>query len=132
MKKLSLFLILILLVSIFLFGCVEKDNKNDLEVFKIQGSIGDVKSFQVLASNFKFEPSEIKVEVGDLVRIEFYSTQGFHNFVIDNLNVKSQEIETGFVDFIEFKADKKGEFQYYCSVGDHKERGMVGKLIVMG
>ncbi len=32
--------------------------------------------------------------------------------------------------FVEFTADKKGTFEYYCSVGEHRVNGMKGKFIV--
>jgi len=31
---------------------------------------------------------------------------------------------------VEFTADTPGEFEYYCSVGQHRANGQVGKLIV--
>jgi len=31
---------------------------------------------------------------------------------------------------VTFVADKTGTFEYYCSVGNHRAQGMVGKLIV--
>jgi plastocyanin len=32
--------------------------------------------------------------------------------------------------FIEFVANKKGKFEYYCSVGEHRAMGMKGNLVV--
>ncbi len=107
-----------LVMLLFLWGCGEKPQDNDLRYYEIH------------TNNFKFEPSEILVKKGDRVKILLINDQGFHDFVIDKLNIKAQRLDVGFVDVIEFTAKKKGEFQYYCSVGDHKERGMVGKLIV--
>ena len=37
---------------------------------------------------------------------------------------------TGQIDEVEFVVDKAGTFEYYCSVGNHRQMGMVGKLIV--
>jgi len=31
---------------------------------------------------------------------------------------------------VTFVADKAGEYEFYCSVGQHRANGMVGKLIV--
>ncbi len=88
-----------------------------------------VKSFTVIGSNFKFAPSEIRVKKGDTVKITFQSN-GFHDFVIDQLNVQSNQISDGQTDTVTFVASKAGTFKYYCSVEDHRQLGMVGNLIV--
>ena len=41
-----------------------------------------------------------------------------------------EKINGGETDSIEFVADKVGTFEYYCSVGQHRSMGMVGKLTV--
>ncbi|MDO8269353.1 MAG: plastocyanin/azurin family copper-binding protein, partial [Candidatus Levybacteria bacterium] len=64
------------------------------------------------------------------VKITFKNTQGFHNFLIDEFDVKSKTIPVDQTDEISFIANKKGAFQFYCSVGNHKAMGMVGTLTV--
>jgi len=53
-----------------------------------------------------------------------------HDFVIDELNVKMPIVKNGEIGTVEFIADQVGEFEYYCSVGQHRQNGQVGKLIV--
>lgn len=89
-----------------------------------------VKQFTVTGSNFKFEPSELKVNKGDNVKITFQNSGGTHDFVIDELNAKTKRIGSGEQDTIEFVADKTGTFEFYCSVGKHREMGMKGTLTV--
>lgn len=89
-----------------------------------------VKEITVTASNFKFSPTEIKVNKGDKVKIILKNTQGFHDLVIDEFNVQTKSIGAGLEDTVEFTADKAGTFEYYCSIGNHRAMGMVGKLIV--
>jgi cytochrome c oxidase subunit II len=93
-------------------------------------STGAVKSFTVTSSSFKFSPTEIRVKQGDKVRVTLNNTNGMHDFVIDEFNVKTKVIQGAGSDVVEFTADKKGTFEYYCSVGNHRQMGMVGKLIV--
>jgi uncharacterized cupredoxin-like copper-binding protein len=31
---------------------------------------------------------------------------------------------------VQFVADKTGTFEFYCSVGNHRQMGMVGTLVV--
>jgi len=89
-----------------------------------------VKAFEVDGSNFKFSPNILTVNEGDTVKITFKNTQGFHDFVIDEFNAKSKTIQANQTDELTFVASKKGTFQYYCSVGNHRTMGMVGKLTV--
>jgi plastocyanin len=93
-------------------------------------AMGEVKEFTVDGSNFKFAPSDIKVKQGDKVKITFTNSAGFHDFVIDELGVKTPVIQSGQDAVVEFVADKAGTFTYYCSVGNHRQQGMEGTLIV--
>ena len=90
----------------------------------------NIKSFTVEGGNFIFTPTVITVAKGDTVRITFKNTEGFHDFIIDEYNVKTKQISAGQEETIEFIADKVGTFEYYCSVGSHRAMGMVGTLEV--
>lgn len=89
----------------------------------------------MVGGNFYFEVDgernpTITVQEGQLVRINFESVDGFHDVVIDELSAASAQVQTGGVTFVEFVADETGTFDYYCSVGTHRERGMVGQIVV--
>lgn len=95
------------------------------------GTVGNnPKIFSIDGSSFKFSVTEILVKKGDLVRINFKNNEGFHDWVIDEFSAKTKQLQAGESDAVEFIADKAGEFEYYCSVGQHRQMGMVGKLIV--
>ena len=54
----------------------------------------ELKVIKVTGENYKFmmdgkENPEIKVKVGQKIKIEFTSTEGFHDFVIDELEAKT-------------------------------------------
>lgn len=89
-----------------------------------------VKTFTVEGTSFAFAPSVIKVKKGDTVRIVFNNKAGFHDWVLDEFDAATKQISAGTTDTIEFVADKAGEFEYYCSVGSHRQMGMVGTLVV--
>lgn len=91
---------------------------------------GKVKAFTVTGSNFKFDVPEIKVKTGDTVKITFKNAQGFHDFVIDEFKVKAKQANGPSEEVVTFVADKKGTYEYYCSVGQHRAMGMKGNLIV--
>jgi nitrite reductase (NO-forming) len=81
-------------------------------------------------SNFSFTPSIIKVKQGDTVNVTFVNKDGFHDFKIDEYNVATKQIKGGEQEKVTFVASKKGSFEYYCSVGTHRQMGMKGTLVV--
>jgi len=88
------------------------------------------KEFTLSASSFKYDITEIRVKKGDTVKITLNNTGGMHDWMVAEFNAKTKQITDGQTDTISFVADKAGEFEYYCSVGNHRAMGMVGKLIV--
>lgn len=80
--------------------------------------------------NFSFSENEIRVKKGDKVTIAFESTDGFHDWVVDEFGAATERVSTGGKTEVTFTADKEGTFEYYCSVGNHRALGMVGNLIV--
>ncbi len=107
---------------------------NDVDTAGTQNT-GSVKTFELTGKNFRFmmngqENQDIKVRLGDIVRINFASTEGLHDWVVDEFNAATERVMAGNSTSVEFVADKKGTFEYYCSIGSHREQGMKGKLIV--
>lgn len=92
--------------------------------------IATVREFTVVGTSFAYSPSAIAVNRGDRVKIIFKDNGGFHDFVIEGLNVASKRINSGQEDAVEFTADKTGSFEYYCSVDSHRAKGMRGTLTV--
>lgn len=89
-----------------------------------------VKEFVVLGKNFSFEPPLITVKRGDKVKITFKNENGFHDFVIDEFGAGTKQSQAPSTEILEFTADKVGNFEYYCSVGSHRQMGMKGTLRV--
>ena len=109
-------------------------NEGDLEV-EVGVDVGveveqDVVDVTVVGTNMVFDLKEIRVKKGDKVRVTFKNEEGFHDWVLDEFNVKTKQIGAGQEEVVEFTADKAGTFEYYCSVGKHRQNGMFGKLIV--
>lgn len=91
---------------------------------------GEVVEFRVTGADYAFDPTEIKVKEGDRVRIVFVSEDMMHDWVLDEFDARTEILPAGQEQTIEFVADQVGEFEYYCSVGNHRAMGMVGTLIV--
>ncbi len=89
-----------------------------------------VKTVAVSGKNFSFTPNEIRVKKGDKVKINFTSTNGFHDWKVDEFQAATKRVNSGETASVEFTASKVGTFEFYCSVGSHRAMGMKGKLIV--
>ena len=89
-----------------------------------------VKEFTVTGSSFAFAPNTLSVKKGDTVKIIFKNSGGMHDFVIDEFSARTKQIQGGSEDSVTFVADKAGAFEYYCSVGKHRQMGMKGTLTV--
>lgn len=89
-----------------------------------------IKEFTVDGTNYAFAPASITVNKGDQVKINFKDDDGFHDLRIDGYNVGTTRVNTGGLSSVTFTADKAGSFEYYCSVGSHRAKGMKGTLVV--
>ena len=68
---------------------------------------------------------------GQKVKLTFKNTGEMpHDFVVDELNVRTKVIKSGETEVIEFTPETTGTFESYCSVGSHRAKGMVGKVTV--
>ena len=90
----------------------------------------DSQTISVEGGGFYFKPNLIKAKIGQKVTIVFNSVGGNHDFVIDDLDVKTPLTAAGKSAKVEFTPEKAGSFEFYCSVGNHRAQGMKGTLVV--
>ena len=84
-----------------------------------------------LADEYSYTPSQLSIVEGDVVRVTFNNNGRIpHNWVLRGYNIATNTIAPGASDTVQFVADKSGEFEYYCSLRGHRERGMLGLLTV--
>lgn len=93
-------------------------------------SLLETKVFNLEAFSFGFDTKEIRVKKGDRVTINLSVVDGFHDWVVNEFSAATEQVRAGGLTSVTFVADKVGTFEYYCSVGNHRALGMVGKLIV--
>ncbi|MFN7088603.1 MAG: cupredoxin domain-containing protein [Candidatus Paceibacteria bacterium] len=84
---------------------------------------------RILKNKWKWEPAEIKVGVGDYVRIKIYNEDDYdHGFALDifGINRRLFPLQTTIV---EFTASNAGRFNFYCSVpcgeGHYEQAGVL-------
>ena len=95
-----------------------------------QVGAGVVREIRMTAKQWEFVPSEVRVDLGETVRLVVTSEDVAHGLMIPAFNV-NQRIEPGQTVTVEFTADKAGEFPFFCNVfcgSGHKD--MAGTLIV--
>jgi len=91
-----------------------------------------LKSFEVRASRFKFEPAVLEVTEGDTVLLTLRSADTIHGLTIKALGVKVVIPKTGEPVEVRFVAGRAGTFEIacseYCGSG---HRRMKGQLVVV-
>lgn len=89
-----------------------------------------LKIFEVSAKQWEFIPSPIKVKEGDLVRLKITTADVAHSLALPEFGIMEM-IEPGKEAVVEFLADKRGTFDFYCSVPCGPGHGdMRGQLII--
>lgn len=131
MKKIMILICIILLFA----GCSQKNaeiqGESETQVNYEQGDDNNYTEINVEGYNYRFEPSEIILKKGEKVRIRFKSEEGFHDLVSDELGIATQKLREDERDEIFITVNELGEFEFYCSVGDHRDLGMIGTIRVV-
>jgi plastocyanin len=82
---------------------------------------------------FHFEPAELTVPVGQTIfNLTNLDGQRRHNMVIDvnGTVMESETLGASTAGVWEIMLDQPGTYDFWCSEGNHRERGMVGKITV--
>ena len=98
---------------------------------QVDGGVEQVRTIDVIASRFKFEPSIISVALGERIRLRLHSADRDHHFAIKPFRVKALIPKTGEPVTVDFVADRAGTIEFtcaeYCGTG---HSGMKGRLVV--
>lgn len=108
----------------------QAQDANAVDPDMIQLADGEVQILEVEGGSFYYKPNELRIKKGQPVKIVFNSKDMMHDLVIDELNVRTPVTKGGTTSEVTFTADKAGTFEFYCSVGQHRAQGQVGKIIV--
>ena len=112
-------IIAIVLVVVFAGIYLYSNNKNVsgeiIQDLGPQTGSDGIREFTVTAKQWKFEPSTIEVNQGDLVRLGVTSIDVTHGISIPGYGI-NERLSPGQTVNIEFVADRKGTFPFSCSV----------------
>ena len=127
----SFTVVLIALLGGFFFYRNYQSKARELPLISEAPAAQEARVIEVEAGSFYFTPNLIRVKKGEKIKLILKANDLMHDFNIDELGVKVPVTKAGNSSIVEFTADKAGEFEYYCSIGEHRQRGQVGKLIVI-
>lgn len=87
--------------------------------------------FQVELSEYRFTPNTFKSRAGDIIRFEIKNTgKEDHEFEFKELNIETI-IPPGDKGTVTLQNLKPGTYQLTCDLPMHKEKGMVGQLLII-
>jgi cytochrome c oxidase subunit 2 len=124
-KKLNLlFAVIAISVVLTLSACNKGTANNAGNTAPPTG--GTTKEITVSATNFSFDQPDIKLNVGDTVKLTLKNVNGTHGLAIPDLKVNIKNGETAT-----FTVTKAGIYEYNCSIqcGSGHDN-MVGKITV--
>lgn len=91
----------------------------------------DVRTVEIRATEFSFEPAEIDVDKGETVRLKLINAGSLsHNIHLAGASVKTETVQSGASDTIQFTAESGGTIKFFCNVPGHKQAGMTGRIAV--
>jgi uncharacterized cupredoxin-like copper-binding protein len=91
----------------------------------------DVRTIEIEATEFSFEPAEIEVEKGETVRLKLMNRGSLsHNIHIEGAPINTETVQGGSSDTVEFTASQDGSIRFFCNVPGHKQAGMTGDIVV--
>jgi uncharacterized cupredoxin-like copper-binding protein len=120
--------VLIVGLLLMMLGCAEREPP--VESVNAQGE----KAIYIKADSYKFEPSNIAVNQGDMVVFTIRNISDIdHNFTIKDPEgeiLKSVFLRAGKTEHIAISFPKKGTYAFYCALPLHTEMGMKGSIEV--
>lgn len=126
-------LALLLISSLFLFGCVGYGSQPAPGAGPApveNGGMMTVQEFSLTARQWEFQPSTITVKKDIPVKLTITSTDVAHGFALTDFNVNSR-LEPGQATVVQFTPDRAGTFNFFCSVVcGSGHGGMRGTLVV--
>jgi cytochrome c oxidase subunit 2 len=97
-----------------------------------RGDVAEVKTIDIVASAFQFDPATISVTQGDTIRVRLRSADRTHAFAIKAFGVKALIPKGGDTVTVEFVASQAGTFEFICAEYCGSGHGaMKGKLVVL-
>ncbi len=107
---------------------------DDVETGKVNGVAGgkptaDAREVSVDASNFQFDPDELKISANEEIALDLKSEDGPHDFAVDGLGLVA-DVGAGGDTVQRLRIDQPGSYTFFCTLPGHRDGGMEGTLTV--
>jgi plastocyanin len=124
-----LLLTVLFLAALLLAGCGSDDGGDD-----DGGESSGGQTVEVVATEFAFDPADISVdEAGETTFTVSNEGEFPHALEIEGNGIEEETDELAAGESGSITVDlEPGEYELYCPVGDHRDRGMEGTLVVGG
>ncbi len=96
--------------------------------------VESAQEYDIVMDNHSFSETNLVVKAGEEVVINLTNEEGYHDLVIDELDVHSEHLKVGENEVLTFTVNPEhiGQtYEFYCSVGSHREQGMVGTIQII-
>ena len=123
--------VLVLTLLVLVAGCGEGGGGGGDGIGNVETGTSSGADYELFAGEFSFAPPFLVIEKAGTYSISIRNDGTLpHNFTIEGVGKTpdAQPGETVTAD-LTFKA---GNFEFFCSIGDHRAQGMTGTLNVLG
>jgi len=119
-------------ILLALTGC----GGGDVETGDVAGAAGGhprpgATPVRVVASNFEFDPTSIRIRADDEIALALHSDDGPHDFAVDGLGLVA-EVGGGETVTERLRIDTPGRYTFFCTLPGHRDGGMEGTIVVRG
>jgi len=118
----------LVLAALLLGGCGSDDGDDD------GGESSGGQTVEVVATEFALDPADVSVdEAGETTFTVSNEGEFPHALEIEGNGIEEEtdELAPGESGSVTVELEP-GEYELYCPVGDHRDQGMVGTLVVAG
>jgi len=92
--------------------------------------VAGARTIEIILADFTFSPRVITLPAGEPLNVRLINTgEELHDFTVPAQGIHRATQPKAAIT-IGLRTDRAGEFEVYCSVTGHRERGMVGRIIV--
>jgi uncharacterized cupredoxin-like copper-binding protein len=118
--------LLLLLLAAALAGCGSDEDGDD------DGAAAAAETVELVATDFAFEPSSLMFDAAGEHTLTLQNDGEFpHAIAFDELDDATGNVDPGASGEVTLDLEP-GSYTLYCPVGDHRDRGMEGTLVVGG
>jgi uncharacterized cupredoxin-like copper-binding protein len=125
-------LLLLLVAALLAPACGSGDDEGEDAA---GGDAGAGQTIEVVGTEFKLQPATVQLDGPGTYTFVFRNEGGtVHALEIEGQGVEeeTEEIDAGETAELTVELTEAGEYEMYCPVGNHKDQGMEGTVVIGG